>query len=148
MEFEIGGNKYRSGKLNAFAQLHVSRKLAPIIVGMAKTAKEFRAIFKVGDNLPEAGTADEVQLYPAFGPIAEAISKMEEADVNEIVKKCLAVCQRYDSKANQWYGVSTGDGHLRYDDIDLRVLIRISVETIKENLGGFFEEGVSESGQA
>ena len=31
VEIELGGNAYRIGKMNAFGQFHVSRKLAPVV---------------------------------------------------------------------------------------------------------------------
>lgn len=31
MEFEVNGSNYRTGKLDAFKQLHVSRKIAPVM---------------------------------------------------------------------------------------------------------------------
>lgn len=123
MEFPIGGNTYRAGKLDAFKQFHISRRLAPVLGGLAATA--------------EGGQAG----FAAFlVPITEAVAQMSDADCDYILQACLGVVQRQQGTA--WAPVfNAGNKALMFDDIDLGAMMQIAVKVIEENLGGFFRGG-------
>lgn len=117
MEFEIKGQQYRSGKLDAFKQFHVARRLAPLLGGIA-----------------QGGGGD----FSAFlQPMAEAIAHMPDADCDYILNTCLAVVQR--QQGNAWASIMKGKEFM-FDDIDMGSMIQITVQVIQENLGGFFSD--------
>lgn len=125
MEFEIGGNTYRSGKMDTFKQFHVSRRLAPVLGGLAAMAE---------------GEADNFAAF--LQPIAEAVARMSDADCDFILQSCLGVVQR--QQGNAWSPIYAGGGSaLMFDDIDLGSMMQIAAKVIQENLGGFFQGGVA-----
>jgi hypothetical protein len=125
MEFEIAGNTYRAGKMPTFTQFHVSRRLAPVLSGLAVTAGE------------------EAANFAAFlQPIAEAVARMSDADCDFILDACLGVVQR--QQGTSWAPVYVGAKQaLMFDDIDMAVMLQLAAKVIQENLGGFFQGGVA-----
>lgn len=125
MEFEISGNNYRSGKLDAFKQFHVSRRLAPVLSGLAIAANGSEADFSA-----------------FLQPIAEAVAQMPDADCDYILHTCLGVVQR--QQGNAWANIyAQGAKTLMFDDIDLAAMLQIAAKVIQDNLAGFFSAGVA-----
>jgi len=118
-EFEIAGHTYRAGKLNTFQQFHISRRLAPVLSGLAS------------DN--------PTGFLPA---VAEAVAHMPEADCDYILHTCLAGVRRNEN--NVWAPIAVGDGKaLMFADIDLTAMMQIVVAVIQENLSNFFSARVA-----
>jgi hypothetical protein len=129
-EFEVDGVKYRSRKLNAFEQIHVFRKLAPILGSASSMIEALR---------PHDGATLDIDMG-ALMPLIDAIAGMPEDDVNFVLKKCLSVVQRAQPTAagEGWADVwSAGADRPMFDDIDAVVLIRISIAVIQDNIGNF-----------
>jgi len=119
MEFEIGGNTYRSGKMDTFKQFHVSRRLVPILGNVA------------GAVSGEASFEDLVQ------PLMAGIAAMTDADCDFILEACLKVVQR--QQGTNWAPIYAGTNQaLMFDDIDMSVMLQIAGKVIQDNLSGFF----------
>lgn len=119
MEFEINGQQYRSGKLNARQQFHVARRLAPVLGGLAAASQ---------------GASTDFAHF--LQPIADAIAGMSDADCDYILDTCLGVVQRQQGSA--WALILVNKAQM-FDDIDLGVMLQIASKVITENLGGFFQ---------
>lgn len=127
MEFEIAGQNYRVGKLDPFKQLHITRRLVPVLSGLVE--------------IQDKTFADFIQ------PIADSIAHMPDTDCDFILQTCLSVVQR--QQGNAWVGVyAPNTKALMFDDIDLTGMIQITVKVIQENLGSFFSGGVASLTQA
>jgi hypothetical protein len=128
---EIGGNEYSIAKLNAFQQLHLARKLAPLLTTFG-VALEKRKM-----------SGDETAFLEMIsGNFADALATMREEDVDFIIHTSLSVCAR-----KQVVGVAApvfspvvikGSKELMFQDMDLAVLVQLTLEVIEENLGSFF----------
>lgn len=141
---DINGHKYSIGVLDAFKQFHVARRIAPILSSMTAS---FQAILEADTKLttapaaPEAGEtpepppADLSGLASVMQAVAEVVARMPEEDVDYVLRACLAVAKRQDGE--RWARVMNGTT-LMYQDIDMAVMMRITVATVKENLGSFF----------
>ena len=130
-EFEVAGTKYRSSKLNAFEQLHVFRKLAPIVGAAGSLVEAIRP--REGESLLDLRV-------DALMPLITAISEMPEDDVNFVLKKCLSVVQRSQATAagEAWANVwSPGADRPMFEDIDAMQMIQIALAVIQDNLGNF-----------
>lgn len=144
MQFEINGQQYRSGKLDAFKQFHVARRLAPLLSGVSSVLN--------GSGLPdpeppraegEAAKAevpaapDKKDFVDFLEPMADALAHMPDADCDYILFTCLGVVQR--QQGNGWAKVvAQGTRSMMFDDIDMGVMINITMKVIQENIGGFF----------
>jgi hypothetical protein len=129
IEFEIGAQRYRAEKLDAFKQLHVSRKIAPII------PKLLPMFLKFAGNA-EALKDDLAGMAEAFEPLAQALADMPDADCEYVFNACLSVVSR--NQMNNWAPVWSQSGKsLMFDDIDLGQMTQIAVKVIWDSLGSF-----------
>ena len=129
LEFEIAGQRYRAEKLDAFKQLHVSRKIAPIIPKLLPMFMKF------------AGNADALRddldgLAEAFEPLAQALADMPDADCEYVFGACFSVVFRY--QQNGWTTIWVPSvKSLMFDDIDLGVMFQLASRVIMDSLGPF-----------
>jgi hypothetical protein len=119
MDFEINGQQYRSGKLNARQQFHVARRLAPVLGGLATASQ---------------GNTEDFATF--LQPIADAIAGMSDADCDYVLDNCLAVVKRQQGSA--WANIFVNKAQM-FEDIDMGVMLQIASKVITENLGGFFQ---------
>ena len=120
MDLTIGARTFTTGKLDAFKQLHVARRLMPVLTQMSGG---------LADSLPK---------------MAEALATMSDSDVDYIIGACLKV-----TRLHQPSGLAplvNGHGQLMFQDLELDALIQIASAVIRENLGGFFQGGLLSTG--
>lgn len=123
---DLQGQSYQIGRLNPLTQFHVSRRLGPIVASMGGEA------LRMAVDKKTLGLDD----WLAFlGPISEVLAKMSDEDVNYIIGVCMSVIQR--RQGEKWARIQI-NGQLIFEDIDMMMMLRLTSEVIKENLGGFF----------
>lgn len=135
-EITIKTEVYRIGKLNAFEQFHVARRLAP-------------ALFVLGKNFAGIdGTAEGASMLDslagAIGPLAEVIARMTDDESNYVLTTCLGVCSRKQGTAlaaiileRKIANPNTTSYQLMFDDIDMAVMLQLVFAVLKDNLGNF-----------
>lgn len=142
----ITGQEYSIGRLNALDQLHVSRKIAPIIPNLipiiSEVAKgDLTKTIEAIESMKESGALDQVgdelnglePLANALTPLMDVFAQMPEDDVDYIVHKCLSVVRR--NGAVVCRGTS-----IMFDDIELAQILPLAVAVIRKNLGNFIQD--------
>jgi hypothetical protein len=128
MKIEIGSDTYATGKLCAFEQFHVTRRVAPIFGMLGITASQ---IAKYSDK-----QTPEADAFAALLPVVfEQVASMREDDVDYVLKTCLSKCSRL--QGERFAPVMT-QGKLMFMDIEMPVMLQLVLVTMQENLGGFF----------
>ncbi|ELQ5997342.1 hypothetical protein R2203_003514 [Cronobacter dublinensis] len=127
MEITIKGANYRIAKLSVFEQLKVSRKLLPVLAGMAADFRE----------IPPSATSEGAPFNALLPKIAEAVSALSDEDCNAILHPCLAVVSREHMKA--WVPVFR-HGEMAFDDICLMTLLQLAARVVADSLGNFLQE--------
>lgn len=120
-EIVIGDHTYRIGKLNAMQQWHVARRMMPVVMAMGSGVISAM-------NTPDEAAGD--MLLDAFGPVADALAKMSDADTEYVINTCLSVCQR---KQSEQYAPVRSSGGLMFTDIDMQVMMKLAMAVIKEH---------------
>ncbi|WP_218950552.1 phage tail assembly chaperone [Acinetobacter sp. YH12255] len=134
----IGGHDYTIGRLNALDQLHVSRKIAPIVPNIMPILTEVAKgdLERVIESI-EDGENNELEglepLAEALEPFMEAIAKMPEDDVNYVVHKCLSVVKRGGAAVCR-------NNTIMFDDLDMNHLLPLTIAVIRMNLGNFIQD--------
>lgn len=114
---EVGAHTYRFRKMDAFTQLHVARRLAPLLAGLGKFS--------------------ELSLDSAFGPIAQALAKVSDEDINYILHRCLAATDRK-LPAGGWMPVWNKQANTsQFADLALPDLMSITAKSLEANLSSF-----------
>lgn len=134
---ELNGHEYVIGRLNALDQLHVSRKISPLVptlmpiiseIAKGDLEKTIKAI-EDGDNEELSGLEP---LAEALSPLMEAFSNLPEKDVNYVVHKCLSVVKRGGAV------VCRGES-IMFDDLDMEHILPLALAVIRINLGNFIQ---------
>ncbi len=135
-EFTIKNRTYRTCRMDAFQQLHVARRLLPIL---AKIPDMIGCGLEAIVQNPESAVAGIVEHIGRINldAIAETLARLEQGDVDYILNACLDSVQVKDSGV--WAQVRK-NGVLMYDCIGMREMLGIAVNVIKDNLGDFFGE--------
>ncbi len=129
-EFDLAGNTYRFGKMTAFQQFHVSRRIAPIIPTLVPV---FVKISQDGNLL-----ADLPGLAEVLQPFADGLAAMSDEASEYVMSNCLSVVQRKHS--NGWTAVWNSNAKVcMFDDMDLGTIIQIVVRVIQDSLGPFIQ---------
>ncbi len=145
-EFQIGEHTYRTEKLNAFDQLHLARKVAPLI---PKILPALPSALKVGIDLKKAADEKSELSLDSLNDIAfilepalDAMASMPKDDVEYVISLCLKVAKR--KVGDTWQAMWVNNA-LMFGDTELSALIEIVIKVIKQNLGNYFSTGHSQS---
>lgn len=165
----VEGHQYRTGKLDVFTQVNVMRRVAPVLSGlglaMSKIGEATSNIVlnrMVGNGSAEKEEGEEEEqdtlfdapddnaingiMFESLGPIADAISAMKDEDVEYVLKKCMAVCQRQEN--GKWVRVSAQNGLPMFADIEMMAMLTLAFAVIQENLGDFFPVRLQTNGES
>lgn len=130
-ELELQGKTYRVNKLDAFKQLHVSRRIAPIVPTLIPVFMEIAAGGESGDLF-----SNTEKLAESLQPFAEAIADMDDAKAEYVIGTCLSVVQRQNGQG--WTNVWNVQANCSmFDDMDMSVMLPLVIQVIKDNLGSF-----------
>ena len=143
MQITISGKNYTIGRLNALDQLHVSRKIAPIIPSLIPFFSEVAkgGLSKVIESM-ESGDDVELEnidlkeldgLSSALSPLMDVIAGMSEGDTNLVIHKCLSVVIRDGA-------VLCRGESIMFDDLDMMQILPLVVAVIRKNLGNFIQD--------
>jgi len=125
MQLTVNGKRYAStGRLDAFAALHLARKLGPslpIVEGLV---------------LPENASKDKSILTVLM------LSHLSDADSEFVMRKSLSVVARVGDDG-RLQKIQAPDGTLMFDDLQLAEMLELAVAVIEENLGDFFRTALA-----
>lgn len=121
MEVTIKTIHYKIGKLNAFSQLHVVRRMAPITARLQELADKY----------------DPATPMSILEPLGKALAELPDADVDYIINTCLDVVHFRQPGG----GFAPVRSHkVLMLELDMLTLLSLTVQVVKENLGSFFSE--------
>lgn len=137
MEFELKPHRFRVKKLSAFSQLHLSRKIAPLLPPLAPLIMEMSKKEKK-DPL----SADILSFAKLAGPFAEALADMKDADAEHVFTLTLSSVEvQTDESRNVWMPLwNAGAKMASVEDLnDAAKLLPIVTRVIMHNLGNFMD---------
>lgn len=140
---QIGNHNYEIGRLDAFDQFHVSRKIAPIVPTIVPFMTEILKsnvmdlLDKFGDDPdnPDLSVLEDFDLNSfgeAIQPFIDAFAKMPEEDANYVMKKCLSVVTRDGAR------LVVKDA-LMFDNLGIEHILPLTIAVIRINLGNFIQ---------
>ena len=131
-ETTINDQTYQLGKLDAMKQLHITRRIAPLLTQLTALAKSVQ--------VPEGGSSMGSLLamdMAGLQPLAQALASLPDADVDYIVNTCMNVVNRRIEGGTGWAKVTAANNVLMYSDIDMSVMMQLVIQVIWSNLQGF-----------
>ncbi len=129
-EFELNGRQFRAEKLNAFQQLHVMRRITPLLVPMLEI------IALAGDG----ALAKKMLAKPqVLSPLLEQLAGLPDEALEYVMVTCLGALKVQTAPGTWvplWVPVAK---RAIVDDLnDLGKLLPLVARVIQEDLGGFF----------
>lgn len=134
MEFKSGGYDFRMEKLNAFEQLHLSRKIAPLLPALAPILVRWSA--RRGDLL----STQILEIAELAEPFATALASMTDADAEQVIMTALSKVQvQTDVSRGVWMPVFVAGTRMTATTElnDLGLLLPVAIKSIMFNLGNF-----------
>lgn len=120
-EVEIQGTAYKIGKLNAFAQMYVLKRAAPVL-------GKLQSIYQ--------SAGDDATLADVLDPLCAVIGELPDENLEYVCNAALDVVSMKQSGGG-WAPMRV-NGNLMFPDLDLLTLLSLTVHTISANLSGFF----------
>lgn len=137
-QFEVGGRKYQSRKLNAFQQFHLARKLAPAAAPFVEAVQPLIGVYLASQGAAEGGLPALGQMLSSVEPFLKVLANLPADDCDFVLTECLKVTSRADDKGGGWSPVwNDGAKAMMFDDIDMAAMLSIAGHVIKDNLAGF-----------
>lgn len=131
--FEAGGKKFKLGKLDAFRQFHIVRRIGPLLAEMMPVVAGI-AKAKV-ERMSEAEKLEE--FAKIAGPVMQGLSKLSDADADYVLYRLLSVVEVHQEQFNSWAKIATDSG-LMIQDLELPILLQAAGRSLIFNLSGFF----------
>jgi hypothetical protein len=139
IEFEIGGHTYKADKMSAMQQLHVSRRLAPVVPKILPAMAALAAATEQGET-----EMDLASMAVALQPAADALAAMSDDDSEYVYSACLSVVSRKESGA--WASVwSSQRKALMFEDLDLGVMTQLVFKVVGDSLAPFIRGFLSKA---
>lgn len=127
-EFELSGQSYRVGKLDAFKQFHLSRRIAPIIPTLIPVFVKVMRDGGIGEDL--------LGLVEVITPFTEGLASMPDEAAEYVLTVCLSACQRQTGQT--WAPVwSQAANACMFDDMDIAQMMQIVAHVVQDSLGSF-----------
>lgn len=120
MEVTIQGKDYRIGTLNAFAQMYILKRAAPVL-------GKLQGIFQ---------GYDESRPEEVLEPLGAAIGLLPDESLEYVCNACLDVCERR-LEGGGWAPLRR-NGQLMYADLDLLTLLSLTAHALRANFADFF----------
>lgn len=129
-EIKLGDSLYSIGRLSAMQQLHVSRRIAPIIPALLPVFVRLKGKASFGEDLD--GLAEALQ------PLADGLAGLKDEDAEYVVGACMSAVQRQQPTgwARTW---AIEQKRFMFDDMDMGVILPLVVQVIVANLGPFIQ---------
>lgn len=130
--FELGGIKFQLGKLDAFKQFHVVRRVGPLLSEIVTAAKDIGSV-KI-DGMTEEQKLDHFSKLAA--PFMNGLSKLSDADSDYVLLRLLSVVEVNQEKFGTWAKVAVDDRIMI--ELELPVMLGCAGRALMYNLSGFF----------
>ncbi|MER0991619.1 phage tail assembly chaperone [Pseudomonas aeruginosa] len=143
-EFSVNGQTYRTAKIDAMRQFHLSRKIAPVIPALIPVFARLAESQKSEAAKPLS--TDLASMAPLFEPFAEAVATMSDETAEYVMGTCLSVISR--QQGNTWAPIWNDRQKVcMFDDIDSGVMLQLAAHVVRESLGPFLAGLLSTSAQ-
>lgn len=144
MEFELDHRKFRIKKLSAFDQLHLSRKVAPLLPPLAPLIMKISENAKKEEDGKLKGmlSTDILSFAELAEPFAEALADMKDQHAEQIFTLTLSsVSVQTDAARDVWMPLWIAGSKLAtVEELnDAAKLLPIVVRVIIHNLGNFMD---------
>ena len=137
-EIPLNSGLYRTGRLDPMTTFHVGRRILPLIPDIGPALQRIFAGLETIFGTPGA-TAPSLNIADFLNELRplEVLAKLSNAEVEEIIYPCLAVCERKQklpSGNEAWTAVMPSPGRFTFPDTTMGDMLRLAWEVLRENV--------------
>lgn len=132
-DFTFGGREFKLGELDPFKQLHIVKRVGPILGEILPVMKDAIGLKKI-EHLSEAEKLEAVAKF--ITPIAHGFSKLGDEDLDKVLMLLLSSVEIKTAIGN-WAKVANGT-MLMFNDLKLPALLQVAGRAFMYNLADFF----------
>jgi hypothetical protein len=133
-EYSSDGRQFVIGNLDPLRAFHVVRKIAPLVGSLREFIPYITGMSVFDPNDLETMTT-------LAEPIAKALAEMPEADANYVIFTSLSVVHvRLPEQGNALAPLTAGTSFM-FDWITMPMMVRLVIQAVLENGGGFIPAG-------
>lgn len=138
-DFSVKGRNFKVRKLDPFKQLHIARRLAPILQEMIPGMKESGVLKEGGlKDVEKLSMEEQLDLAAKFiTPILSGASKLSDEDTDKIMFGLLETVEMQQQPTGNWCNVVSGN-LLMVEDLELPELLNLAGRSFWFNLSRFF----------
>lgn len=139
--FEYQNRKFQLRKLNAFKQLHIVRRVSPLLKDLIPAIQKSGLLSKGKlslkdiEKLSESEKLDQIAKF--LSPIFEGFSKLTDEDTEIVLLGLLEGVEVQQSHGN--WAMIVRDKNLMIEDFSLKEMITLASRSFAYNLESFFE---------
>lgn len=128
-EIKIKGNVYKFSQVDAFEQLYVVKRIAPLLGALLPMAKDFREIIE--DEIEKSLTL--------LQPVVNALSALEDKDLKFVIMTLLSGVERQQELKN-WAKV-VSNGSIMFDNVRTNggLMLTLTGRALVANLSDFLD---------
>lgn len=130
-EFTCGQHTYSAGQLDARAQFHIVRRLAPVLKGLAPI------IAKVAKGEVDPKNINPQEGLDAIPEIANVLASMDDITADYVIFGLLTIVKRKQENGLGWAPITSGT-NLMFMDITMPQMLTLAGRALAANLGDFF----------
>lgn len=125
-EVKIGAHDYSIGRLNAFQQFHVARRIAPLVTSMLENPEELKR--------------SREAVIALLRKVISNLADLSDENTNYVLTTCLSAVQRKRAQNGGWDKLTAPGGALMFPtEIDMVTMLELVWHVIVENLASFFD---------
>jgi len=145
-EFTKDGVRYRMRALNVIEQLHLNRKIAPLLPPLIPVLMKL-VRDRAAEGEENAFNLDVEGLAALALPFANSIADMSNEKAEEIITMCLGTISRYIEQGNAWMPVWIANAKAStYPEFNsLHTALPFVLEVINNALGPFIQGFLSKA---
>lgn len=134
-EFTIGGRKFKLGKIDAFRQFHIVRRIGPLL------AEFFPGLAAMAKSQGKSASMTEEEKLEEFGkvlqPVMDGLSKLSDADADYVLLRLLGAVEVHQPEFGSWAKIATDQGVVM-QNLELPILLQCAGRALMFNMSGFF----------
>lgn len=134
-EFQVGDRKFKLGKIDAFRQFHIVRRISPLLADLMPALAAMSKAKKNAESMSEDEKLDEFAKLAQ--PILAGLSKLSDQDADYVLFRLLGAVEVHQPEFNSWAKIATDSG-LMIQNLELPVLLQAAGRSLMFNLSGFF----------
>lgn len=136
-DFSVGGTDFKLGKIDAFKQFHIVRRLGPVLGDIFPVIMKMKGKMKPKSGKDAKPSEEDTlkAMADLAGPFMNGMAKLSDEDADKVL---LGLLSSVEIRQGQIWSRLANDAGLMFDTMDFSTLMQVAGKAFAYNLAGFF----------